>query len=82
MLGLSANIRGPARIFYMSFSQDERADYYRLVDELAQRFRIFGFFLSLSSKIDSCFTIISTAVATVSHSLSMHLLFISKEMLL
>ena len=39
MLGLSANIRGPARIFYMSFSQDERADYYRLVDELAQRFR-------------------------------------------
>ena len=39
MLGLSANLRGPARIFYMSFSQDERADYYRLVDELAQRFR-------------------------------------------
>jgi hypothetical protein len=38
MLGLSANLRSPARIFYMSISQDERADYYRLVDKLAQRF--------------------------------------------
>ena len=37
MLGLSANLRGPARIFYMSLFQDERADYYRLVDKLAQR---------------------------------------------
>jgi hypothetical protein len=37
MLGLSANLRGPARIFYMSLFQDERADYYRLVDNLAQR---------------------------------------------
>ena len=27
MLGLSANLRGPARIFYLSLSQDERADY-------------------------------------------------------
>jgi hypothetical protein len=26
MLGLSANLRGPARIFYLSLSQDERAD--------------------------------------------------------
>ena len=37
MLGLSANLRGPARILYMSLFQDERADYYRLVDNLAQR---------------------------------------------
>ena len=37
MLGLSANLRGPACIFYMSFFQDERVDYYRLVDQLAQR---------------------------------------------
>ena len=37
MLGLSANLRGPARIFYMSLFQVERADYYRLVDKLAQR---------------------------------------------
>ena len=38
MLGLSANLRGPERIFYLSLSQDERADYYSLVDKLAQRF--------------------------------------------
>jgi hypothetical protein len=31
MLGLSANLRGPARIFYLSISQDERADYYSLL---------------------------------------------------
>ena len=37
MLGLSANLRGPAGIFYLSLSQDERADYYRLVDKLAKR---------------------------------------------
>jgi len=37
MLGLSANLRGPARIFYLSLSQDERADYYSLIYKLAQR---------------------------------------------
>ena len=38
MLGLSANLRGPARIFYMSLFQDERADFYRLItNKLAQR---------------------------------------------
>ena len=38
MLGLSANLRGPARIFYMRLFQDERADYYRLnTNKLAKR---------------------------------------------
>lgn len=38
VLGLSANLRGPARVFYMSLSPVERKDYHSLVYKLSQRF--------------------------------------------
>ena len=37
ILGLSANLRGPVPIFYMSLLQDVRAEYYRLVGSVRQQ---------------------------------------------